>query len=32
VYMSALALVGALSYIFIIGRVYRIELKPGLGQ
>jgi MFS transporter, ACS family, D-galactonate transporter len=32
VYMSALALVGALSYIFIVGKVYRIELKPGLGQ
>jgi ACS family D-galactonate transporter-like MFS transporter len=33
VYMSALALVGAFSYIFIIGKVYRIELKqrPALG-
>jgi ACS family D-galactonate transporter-like MFS transporter len=33
VYISALALLGALSYIFIVGRVYRIELKerPTLG-
>ncbi len=34
VYMSVLALVGAFSYIFAIGKVYRIELKqrpaPGL--
>jgi ACS family D-galactonate transporter-like MFS transporter len=27
VYMSVLALVGAFSYIFVIGKVYRIELK-----
>jgi ACS family D-galactonate transporter-like MFS transporter len=33
VYISALALIGALSYIFIVGKVYRIELKerPTLG-
>jgi len=33
VYTSALALLGALSYIFIVGKVYRIELKerPVLG-
>jgi MFS transporter, ACS family, D-galactonate transporter len=33
-YMGVLALIGALSYIFIVGKVYRIELKqrpePGL--
>ncbi len=33
IYMSGLALLGALSYIFIVGKVYRIELKqrPTLG-
>jgi MFS transporter, ACS family, D-galactonate transporter len=31
IFITAVDLIGVLSYIFIIGRVYRIELKPRLG-
>jgi MFS transporter, ACS family, D-galactonate transporter len=29
VFISVVTLIGALSYIFVVGRVYRIELQPG---
>jgi MFS transporter, ACS family, D-galactonate transporter len=31
VFITAVDLIGVLSYIFVIGRVYRIQLKPSLG-
>jgi MFS transporter, ACS family, D-galactonate transporter len=31
IFVSVVDLIGVLSYIFVIGRVYRIELKPALG-
>ena len=31
VFVTVVDLIGVLSYIFVIGRVYRIQLKPSLG-
>jgi ACS family D-galactonate transporter-like MFS transporter len=31
VFVTVVDLIGVLSYIFVIGKVYRIELKPRLG-
>jgi ACS family D-galactonate transporter-like MFS transporter len=31
IFVTVVDLIGVLSYIFVIGRVYRIELKPRLG-
>ncbi len=31
IFVTVVDLIGVLSYIFVIGRVYRIQLKPALG-